>query len=293
MHAHLLKNDKLYITPMSSVENIISNIENYSICGYIHYIEKDQIYVRIDKDNINTIEKHSKNIRYHIHFAENRSGYQLERYAVEVINRYDLSKYFFPEKLNVDSNSSLLLEIRSRDDVEFKWFNKNIMDNREQIQAVKNIFNAKSYPAPFLLFGPLGTGKTNTIVEAICQLWKLAPTSNILVCTASNSACDEIAIRLLKYIPKDQNNLFRIYAASVDISNINEDLMETCNIELNTQYYPPLQNIYKTRIVFSSISKQYIAGIVNLIVVVVRLPTKIMKVVLNRLCNKTSMQCRN
>lgn len=81
--------------------NTISNIAEYYICGYIHCVEKNQIYVRIDKDHIKKLPKCSTNIRYHIHFLANRSVYQLERNAANIIHKYNLSKYFFPEKLNL------------------------------------------------------------------------------------------------------------------------------------------------------------------------------------------------
>lgn len=36
--------------------------------------------------------------------------------------------------------------------------------------AIKNIVENSSFPAPYILFGPPGTGKTATIVEAIAQV---------------------------------------------------------------------------------------------------------------------------
>ena len=51
-----------------------------------------------------------------------------------------------------------------------KWFNKDILNNPEQQRAVTNIIGKTSYPAPYILFGPPGTGKTVTLVEAITQV---------------------------------------------------------------------------------------------------------------------------
>ena len=42
--------------------------------------------------------------------------------------------------------------------------------NSEQRQAVKKILSGSSRPAPYLVFGPPGTGKTVTLVEAIKQV---------------------------------------------------------------------------------------------------------------------------
>jgi len=42
--------------------------------------------------------------------------------------------------------------------------------NSEQRKAVKKILSGSSRPAPYLVFGPPGTGKTVTLVEAIKQV---------------------------------------------------------------------------------------------------------------------------
>ncbi|XP_062560306.1 uncharacterized protein LOC134224762 isoform X1 [Armigeres subalbatus] len=52
----------------------------------------------------------------------------------------------------------------------FQWFNKYVATNHEQLSAVRNIVNRTSFPAPYILFGPPGTEKTSTIVEAVLQI---------------------------------------------------------------------------------------------------------------------------
>lgn len=49
-------------------------------------------------------------------------------------------------------------------------YNRKLENNLEQMQAVKNIVLGTSKPAPYIVFGPPGTGKTVTIVEAIKQV---------------------------------------------------------------------------------------------------------------------------
>lgn len=56
--------------------------------------------------------------------------------------------------------------------------------------------NGTSMGAPFIVFGPPGTGKTVTIVEAILQIKKLRPNAKILVCAPANDACDLLAVKL-------------------------------------------------------------------------------------------------
>ena len=52
----------------------------------------------------------------------------------------------------------------------FRCFDRKIERNVEQKQAVENILAGTSKPYPYLVFGPPGTGKTVTIVEAINQV---------------------------------------------------------------------------------------------------------------------------
>lgn len=49
-------------------------------------------------------------------------------------------------------------------------FNRSIRKNREQLQAVQHICQNSSGTYPYLIFGPPGTGKTSTLVEAIKQV---------------------------------------------------------------------------------------------------------------------------
>lgn len=53
---------------------------------------------------------------------------------------------------------------------DFKWINPNIEKNKEQKQAVRKILSKTAYPAPYIIFGPPGTGKTATLVETISQV---------------------------------------------------------------------------------------------------------------------------
>jgi helicase MOV-10 len=95
------------------------------------------------------------------------------------------------------------------------WFNPLVGKNLEQSQAVQNIVNGTSKPAPYLVFGPPGTGKTVTIVESIKQVWKLNENSHILATAPSNSAADLVAERILQSMPPSQ--VLRLYSPSRDL----------------------------------------------------------------------------
>lgn len=49
-------------------------------------------------------------------------------------------------------------------------FNRQLENNPEQHAAIQCIVSGASKPAPYLVFGPPGTGKTITLVEAMNQV---------------------------------------------------------------------------------------------------------------------------
>ena len=68
---------------------------------------------------------------------------------------------------------------------------------------VYNMTYGTSHPRPYVLFGPPGTGKTSTVVEAIKQVWATDERSRILVAAPSNTAADLLASKLLEDVPKE------------------------------------------------------------------------------------------
>ena len=81
-------------------------------------------------------------------------------------------------------------------------FDARVASNPEQLAAVSAIVNNSSGSVPFLVFGPPGTGKTVTLVEAIKQVWQLNPSTHILVCAPSNTAADLLTVRLSHHVPR-------------------------------------------------------------------------------------------
>nr|XP_036862625.1 RNA helicase Mov10l1 isoform X2 [Manis javanica] len=68
--------------------------------------------------------------------------------------------------------------------------------NENQKLAVRRILSGDCRPLPYVLFGPPGTGKTVTIIEAVLQVYHALPDSRVLVCAPSNSAADLVCLRL-------------------------------------------------------------------------------------------------
>ncbi|KAM8713640.1 hypothetical protein ACLKA7_013891 [Drosophila subpalustris] len=104
-----------------------------------------------------------------------------------------LRSYLFPlhdiRNINIQTSGSDL-------STPLTLINASIATNVDQLQAVNQIVAGPSPLAPYIVFGPPGTGKTTTIVEAILQLYLKSPDNRIVVTAGSNSACDTIALRI-------------------------------------------------------------------------------------------------
>lgn len=123
------------------------------------------------------------------------------------------------------------------------------------MQAVRHIVEGTSYPAPYILFGPPGTGKTKTLVEAISQIHMLDENSRMLVCATSNAAADELAIRIIENLPNEcwiGHHVYRIYSKNYAPEAPIEDALKTSS-NFDLKYCPDLEFLKKFRIIVATL----------------------------------------
>ncbi|XP_066040646.1 RNA helicase Mov10l1 isoform X1 [Chamaea fasciata] len=104
----------------------------------------------------------------------------------------------------------------------------NPLLNMQQKLAVRRILSGECRPTPYLLFGPPGTGKTVTVIEAILQIHFTLPDSRILVCAPSNAATDLICLRLHQSSLLKPGTMVRVNAAFRSIEQIDDLVKPYC-----------------------------------------------------------------
>ncbi|TEB29940.1 P-loop containing nucleoside triphosphate hydrolase protein, partial [Coprinellus micaceus] len=131
----------------------------------------------------------SKTQKYNVCFQLNRIVLRRQHEALD--SPFNQERVFFPTPQHIGKAGPQASTRR------IAFCNPLIGANPRQAEAVKEIASLKPGSVPFIVFGPPGTGKTVTVVEAIRQLLlPKNPNIRILACAPSNSAADLIAERL-------------------------------------------------------------------------------------------------
>jgi helicase MOV-10 len=185
-------------------------VEGHWYEGHVHFVRQASVGLRFDR----SFHGWSQQQRYTVRFKLNRIPMRRQHQALDTAFASD--NFLFPRKAHI-------LPLASRPGVgPIMPFNSLIATNPPQLQAVTSILLQQPGSAPFAVFGPPGTGKTITIVEAMKQLLKLKPNTRILATAPSNSAADIIASRLASTLGPDE--LFRLYAPSRHLDQVPDEL---------------------------------------------------------------------
>ncbi|KAM8795940.1 helicase MOV-10 [Eudromia elegans] len=184
--------------------------------GYVHAVELERVKLGFSS---RLQRKFLSNLRFDVTFTFNRLPLQVQHRAAALAMRRGLAHVLFPAA----SCRRALPDVT----VPPRWFDQKLQDNEEQRRAVTHIVAGTSWPAPYLIFGPPGTGKTVTVVEAIKQVWTCVEGSRVLACAPSNSAADLLCQRLLPHIPA--HHVYRLVASSRSPRKVPADIRPCCN----------------------------------------------------------------
>ncbi|CAG8601345.1 12594_t:CDS:2 [Acaulospora colombiana] len=184
--------------------------------GFVHHVEESSVTLKFAK-SFNKV--HSKNAKFNVRFTFNRISVRRMHHALESSKTI---RRLFPSN---QASHNCQPEIR-RTMNNLVFIDQSIAQNHHQKRAVAAIKLGFYHPAPFIVFGPPGTGKSVTIVEAIKQLLDDKKEARILVCAPSNSAADGLLLKLRTTMSPDK--LARINSISRDLRNFDKEFLEYC-----------------------------------------------------------------
>ncbi|KAI0674635.1 P-loop containing nucleoside triphosphate hydrolase protein [Trametes maxima] len=204
--------------------------------GYVHGVRLEVIHVSFHPSFSNAG-------RYNVKFQFNRTPIRRLHQAL-LAKSTSATRLLFPLPVHAPLDRA----IRSKE-APLSLFNTSIGTNAAQLQAVKSILHMKSGAAPFIIFGPPGTGKTVTVVEAIRQVLRIQPHARILACAPSNSAADLLAQRLTMLTPAE---LLRCNAFFRAKETLPEELLEYSILRENHFSLPSLDTLKTYKVIVST-----------------------------------------
>ncbi|XP_077947383.1 putative helicase mov-10-B.2 [Gasterosteus aculeatus] len=188
--------------------------------SWVRHVDAEKVYLELNDGFLSCFKE---GMRFHISFAINRMPLRNQHRAAELVYKCRLREVLFP----TGQSSSHRVHLHRAFELE---------NNPEQRKAVEHIVAASAKPAPYLVFGPPGTGKTVTLVEAIKRIVKTRPSCNILACAPSNSATDNLCEKILQdKIAKP--SVYRLYALSCSVTKIPEMIKSCCNLNQKTKRF--------------------------------------------------------
>ncbi|KAM5256075.1 helicase MOV-10 [Ctenodactylus gundi] len=209
--------------------------------GFVHKVELDRVKLSFSTSLLN---RFVDGLTFQVNFTFNRQPLRVQHRALELTGRWLLWPMLFP----VASRGVSQLP----SDVKLKLCDRSLESNPEQLQAMKHIVMGTSRPAPYIIFGPPGTGKTVTLVESIKQVVKNLPKAHILACAPSNSGADLLCQRLRVHLP---SSIYRLLAPSRDIHMVPEDIKPCCNWDAKKGEYvfPAKKQLQEYRVLITTL----------------------------------------
>lgn len=185
---------------------------------------KEYIYLIISASTASDLGlANGTKIKLELQFQMDRKLFCRMHFALDSLQTTDV---LFPDvvKFRPDMNQvSSQLKIKS-----------NVL-NEDQMTAVRHIVVQRDgYTPPFIMYGPFGTGKTETLAQATMVLLRDRPNSRILICTQNNSAADLYITKHLSSFFKKSNRglkMLRLMAPERNKDTASPEVLEYC-------YYP-------------------------------------------------------
>ncbi|XP_070766761.1 putative helicase mov-10-B.1 [Enoplosus armatus] len=229
-----LSGNQVLVTPLDQSRVF----ENKTYKGLVHHVATDQVYLQFSEEFLSLFKE---GMRFRVTFNINRTPLRIQHRAAALVYRHRLKEVLFPTGQRSSHRSRLLRLV-------------GLESNPEQRTAIQHIVAGSAKPAPYLVFGPPGTGKTMTLVEAIKQIMETQASCNILACAPSNSATDHLCEKILEG-KMGKRKVYRLYALSCRVRDIPKNIKFCCNLnrDTNSLMIPPKEELMKYKIMVTSL----------------------------------------
>lgn len=212
--------------------------------GYIYEVREKDILFKLHEQLHTTL---MDGLRFTVDFMSSRTPFRRSHHGVlQFKERAGVKEIVFP-LYNHDKPGPLVRLRHEENETNFPCFNTKL--NVYQRRAILNVLRAESRPAPYIIFGPPGTGKTVTMVEAILQVYARTSVHKILVCANSNASADLLASRIkTSSVMKGEKELIRVSAfyrmeklvppdledITIDMDGLDARSYEQCRVVVTT-----------------------------------------------------------
>ncbi|XP_064617537.1 3'-5' exoribonuclease HELZ2-like [Liolophura sinensis] len=112
--------------------------------------------------------------------------------------------------------------------------------NSNQVSAVRHIVAKREGASPLVIYGPFGTGKTETLAQAAMLLLSERPDARILICTESNKSADLYIEKHLDRFLKERGDgtkMLRLYWPGRRVNTVSEVVRQYCVLSLTKGHF--------------------------------------------------------
>ncbi|KAL3923501.1 MAG: hypothetical protein SGPRY_004197, partial [Prymnesium sp.] len=209
--------------------------------GRAEQIEMEDVLMRL---NDGFVAEYLRREKVEVRFVLGRTPLRLFHQGLSEARHLEQSFIFPPAELTPSPRREHTLHMSNGD----------IQSNERQREAVCRILEGEGREVPYIIFGPPGTGKTTTVVEAIIQCSRITG-FNILVCAPTNTAADQLCSRLRRS-RLDKCRIIRFISFSRSRQEVPPEVLEVSNWDASTSSFstPSLEQILSKSIVITTLS---------------------------------------
>lgn len=238
--------DRIYLSRTTHEDN--SRRKEYE--GYVHDIQQTRVLLGFGPA---FAHQHFPAARYNARFTINRLT--LRRMHQALKQQKDEHKHLRPGQ-TVETFLFPSSPILGREEVpEVKEINQSL--NREQLSAVRHIVNRTQRDNFYVVFGPPGTGKTTTIIEAMKQILSHDSKAKLLCCAPSNEAADLLVEKLHPMPVADMKRVCAFQRSPVGVSEV---VKKYVRVGQGKFKMPRVAAILKARVVVATCSTAAVLG---------------------------------